>query len=409
MSTYVLGRVLPIWKGTYDSTEEYNPLDIVLYNGSSYVALKEAQGIAPTNTTYWSLVAQHGNAEMTPEQIAELAQDVYNSLINVGVVIDTDYTHTDNNYTDSDRNTVITIKNNMADFTNVQSDWTQSNTTAKDYIKNKPANLVQDANYTHTDNNFTNALKSKLNNLEAGANANVQSDWNESNTNADSFIKNKPVIPTDISQLTNDNHTVTDEHYTHTDNNYTNAEKDKVSYTYNLIDSKMGVPTVIEETVANGVYTIQNLTGNNIYRLSGYVGTLNIQATDGCLLESVIYFDADENTNIMFPHSMQFIAFQNTTYTGRYMIVVKDNTAIMVRVHLQVLGEWNAETTYYKNDVVLYVVWGEDVVDPVTGEHHASYSENYYKSLTDNNTGNAPRQGDTLNENWEVVWPHPYF
>ena len=45
---------------------------------------------------------------------------------------------------------------------NVQSDWNQTSTTADDYIKNKPQNLVQDANYVHTDNNFTNAYKGNV-------------------------------------------------------------------------------------------------------------------------------------------------------------------------------------------------------------------------------------------------------
>lgn len=41
----------------------------------------------------------------------------------------------------------------------VQSDWAQSNTSSVDYIKNKPENLVQDANYVHTDNNYTDTDK----------------------------------------------------------------------------------------------------------------------------------------------------------------------------------------------------------------------------------------------------------
>ena len=40
------------------------------------------------------------------------------------------------------------------------------------------------------------ADKTKLDGIEAGAEVNVQSDWNQSNTNADDYIKNKPVIPT---------------------------------------------------------------------------------------------------------------------------------------------------------------------------------------------------------------------
>lgn len=48
---------------------------------------------------------------------------------------------------------------------------------------------------TLTSNDFTDALKDKLDGIEAGAEANVQADWNEADSTADDFIKNKPVIP----------------------------------------------------------------------------------------------------------------------------------------------------------------------------------------------------------------------
>lgn len=54
------------------------------------------------------------------------------------------------------------------------------------------SNLVYDANYVHTDNNFTDTLKNKLNGIAEGAEVNVQSDWAETNENSDAFIKNKP-------------------------------------------------------------------------------------------------------------------------------------------------------------------------------------------------------------------------
>lgn len=51
---------------------------------------------------------------------------------------------------------------------------------------------VQDANYVHTDNNFTAALLAKLNGIEAGAEVNVQADWDVVNPLSDAYIKNKP-------------------------------------------------------------------------------------------------------------------------------------------------------------------------------------------------------------------------
>lgn len=116
--------------------------------------------------------------------------------------------------------TGITITNNVISATvdpQVQADWTQSDSTAVDYIKNKPQNLVQDANYVHTDNNFTNADKSKLDNIQAGAEQNVQANWNETDSTSDSFIQNKPA------------NLVQDANYVHTDNNFTTSEKTKLT------------------------------------------------------------------------------------------------------------------------------------------------------------------------------------
>lgn len=114
----------------------------------------------------------------------------------------------------------ITISNNVISATAApqqQADWTQSDTTAVDYIKNKPQNLVQDANYVHTDNNFTTAEKTKLSGIAAGAEVNVQANWNETDTSADSYIQNKPA------------NLVQDANYVHTDNNFTTSEKTKLA------------------------------------------------------------------------------------------------------------------------------------------------------------------------------------
>jgi hypothetical protein len=41
---------------------------------------------------------------------------------------------------------------------------------------------------------FTSANRTKLNGIEAGAEVNIQSDWNISDTTSDAYIKNKPTI-----------------------------------------------------------------------------------------------------------------------------------------------------------------------------------------------------------------------
>ncbi len=54
---------------------------------------------------------------------------------------------------------------------------------------------VYDGSYVHTDNNFTNPDKTKLDGIEPGAEKNVQADWAVANPLSDAFIKNKPLIP----------------------------------------------------------------------------------------------------------------------------------------------------------------------------------------------------------------------
>lgn len=87
--------------------------------------------------------------------------------------------------------------------------------TGTPYIPTKTSDLTNDsdfasdANYVHTDNNFTTALKDKLNGIATGAEVNVQSDWDITDTSSDAFIKNKPSIPTKTSDITNDSGFIT--------------------------------------------------------------------------------------------------------------------------------------------------------------------------------------------------------
>lgn len=46
--------------GDYNSQTEYEKLDVVLYQGSSYVALQTVQGIVPTNAEYWQKLVSGG-------------------------------------------------------------------------------------------------------------------------------------------------------------------------------------------------------------------------------------------------------------------------------------------------------------------------------------------------------------
>ena len=101
------------------------------------------------------------------------------------------------------------------DLADVAFSGAYADITGTPYIPTKTSDLtndsdfVSDANYVHTDNNFTTALKNKLDGIATGAEVNVQSDWDVADTSSDAFIKNKPAIPTKTSDITNDSGFIT--------------------------------------------------------------------------------------------------------------------------------------------------------------------------------------------------------
>ncbi len=57
MATIDIGKIKPVFKGTYDNSVSYVLDDIVYYNGSSYVAKTSTTGNLPTDTTKWNILA----------------------------------------------------------------------------------------------------------------------------------------------------------------------------------------------------------------------------------------------------------------------------------------------------------------------------------------------------------------
>ena len=139
------------------------------------------------------------NVENLVAEIKELSDQTYvkPSDIPENLVQDADYVHTDNNFTSSLKSKLDGVEAGAE--VNVQPDWSESSSSSDAFIKNKPPNLVQDASYVHTDNNFTSTLKEKLDGIASGAEANVQSDWNEADSSNDAYIANKPTLGSIVS------------------------------------------------------------------------------------------------------------------------------------------------------------------------------------------------------------------
>lgn len=156
---------------------------------------------------------------------------------------------------------------------------------------NNDGNFVQDVAYKHTDNNYTDAEKTKLAGIDTGADANVIEAITVNGSAAQ--ISNKTVnvtVPTKITDLNNDGNFVQDAAYKHTDNNYTTAEKTKLagideSADANLIESVKvnGAPLEIDSSkavnitvptdnssLANGAGYQTAIDVNNLIDAKGY-------------------------------------------------------------------------------------------------------------------------------------------
>lgn len=76
MAKQNLGRVAMVSKGEYSSATTYERLDIVTYQGSSYVCKKDSTGNLPTNTEYFDLLAQKGTDYIITQQDYQEIADV---------------------------------------------------------------------------------------------------------------------------------------------------------------------------------------------------------------------------------------------------------------------------------------------------------------------------------------------
>lgn len=107
------------------------------------------------------------------------------------------------------------MANKYLDLTGLSYFWNKIKTWIQNYAKITTVNstssitignttltpVLKDGDKVLSDNNFTDALKDKLDGIETGAEVNVNADWDA--VSGDAEILNKPNIPIDTSDLTN--------------------------------------------------------------------------------------------------------------------------------------------------------------------------------------------------------------
>ena len=159
-------------------------------------------------------------------------------------------------------------------------------------------NFVVDANYVHTDKNFTEALETKLNGIAANAQVNVIETIAVNGSNLTPTSKKVNItVPTQTSDLTNDSNFVEDADYVHTDNNYTTTEKNKLAGIANGAQAN-----VIETIAVNGANqpvsdkkvnitvptAVSNLTNDSGFQTATQVNSAISSATADFMTEGEI-------------------------------------------------------------------------------------------------------------------------
>ena len=332
--------------GTYKTIviPESNGVQDVQYDGVSVV---DVLGVANIHR-----VASTGN---------------YNDLINIptNLVKDSNYVHTDENFTNTYKLLLnrLVIDGDGTKFLSDDGTYIQLATVAKtgsyNDLTDVPNNIVTDANYVHTDNNFTTTLKTKLENMNSDGEANrINSISLNNNPLTIDSSKNVNIdltayalaanIPTKTSQLTNDSNFVSDANYVHTDNNFTTTLKNKL----NGIATDAQVNKIEIVKVDGNPLVINSADKSVNIALAGYASTDSVEDLEkrvtnnetnikslqmSGLWRGLFNTYADLPTNAK-TNGSSFIG--GTVYVNDYVIIKEDET------HLDASGK-PCKTRYY--------------------------------------------------------------
>lgn len=258
---------------TYPSQDLYTQSDIdTMLAQISSLKIEVVNALPQTgnaDTIYLLRVRQQGN-DMYQEYFW-----VNNAWELIGGVDLTDY------YTKTQTDTLLDAKADTSDIPTKTSDLTND------------SHFPVDANYVHTDNNYTTTEKNKLAGIAAGAEVNVQSNWTQTNSSADDFIKNKPSIPTKTSDLTNDSGFIT----TAAIPTNVSAFNNDAGYLDSIPDDSVGL-NQLDDTVVNALDRINDKADTDDLATVAFSGSYNDLADKPSIPSGQIQSDwAQTNTS----------------------------------------------------------------------------------------------------------------
>lgn len=190
------------------------------------------------------------------------------------------------------------------DWTGIASDDTWDGGTMQ-FASTDTATQLRDGLMTALD-------KQKLDGIASGAEVNVQSDWNQATNTADDYIKNKPTIPSAVSELANDSGYITSPNvvYCTCSTAAATAAKEATIESGSLTSLNKGDQAIVKFTNANSVASPTLKIGSTDAKSIKRYGTTapSTSSATSWNAGSAVYFVYDGTY-------WQQIGFLNSTYS----------------------------------------------------------------------------------------------
>jgi hypothetical protein len=148
LNQYIGARYVPLITGEWDATISYEPLSVVLYQGSSYTSICSVPiGIPPTNTAFWALTGNYNaQVEEYRKETQAVAQRVEEVNTNLTGEINTINTNLSNNETSASLAKTADIAKSDKGYANVGSLTNYYFNNARVHMSNKMS--TEEAEYT---------------------------------------------------------------------------------------------------------------------------------------------------------------------------------------------------------------------------------------------------------------------
>lgn len=326
----VLGKIMITSKGEYNSLKSYEILDIVTYQGSSYLSKKYNNDSLPTNANDWQLLAQKGDTyELSEEDLQRIAEQITsnaNSAFNQNVKEKTDGFNSNSNSKTEAYNSNATEK--LGTY--------NSNHTAKLKEYNDNATSKLSAYNTNTVTKTTEYNSNHTNKLSA-YDTNASNKVNAYNTNADARLEeyntnanNKIAEYDEHSKELNNKIVSTRNELERLKSNVLNTGEDTDTFIH-LEDSAMAE---LQEIKVDGVLSQETTKGYQLFDVSK-VTTISNGTIENKIVTSNILSGDGQGVTYNFP-SITLTA--NTTYYIFADIRIKSGTGYVNGINNAVVG-----------------------------------------------------------------------